>query len=62
MIINANLTYSGFFQLVLTSLLKITRSPFGLLSLLTFGSGILFQTTVFSFRGRNKSVGADISP
>ncbi|WP_245927767.1 anion transporter [Aphanothece hegewaldii] len=41
MVINANLAYSGFFQLILTSLLKITRSPFGLLCLLTFGSGIL---------------------
>ncbi|GFE68938.1 anion transporter [Chroococcus sp. FPU101] len=41
MVINANLAYSGFFQLILSSLLKITRSPFGLLCLLTFGSGIL---------------------
>lgn len=41
MIINANLAYSGFFQLTLTALLKITHSPFGLLCLLTLGSGFL---------------------
>jgi Na+/H+ antiporter NhaD/arsenite permease-like protein len=41
MIVNANLAYSGFFQLVLSSLLKLTRSPFSLLCILTFISGLL---------------------
>lgn len=41
MAIAANLTYSGFFQLTLDRLMHITRSPFGLLVVLTFGSGIL---------------------
>lgn len=41
MIVNANLSYSGFFQLTLASLLGFTRSPFGLLVILTFGGGIL---------------------
>lgn len=41
MAIAANLTYSGFFQLTLDRLMHITRSPFGLLIVLTFGSGIL---------------------
>ncbi len=41
MAIGANLTYSGFFQLTLDRLMHITRSPFGLLIVLTFGSGIL---------------------
>ncbi|WP_013322583.1 anion transporter [Gloeothece verrucosa] len=41
MILNANLAYSGFFQLALNSLLHLTRSPFGLLCVLTFGSGLL---------------------
>lgn len=41
MVVNANLSYSGFFQLVLSSLIPLTRSPFGLLVVLTFGSGIL---------------------
>ena len=41
MIVNANLSYSGFFQLTLASLLRFTRSPFGLLVILTFGGGIL---------------------
>lgn len=41
MILNANLAYSGFFQLALTSLLRLTRSPFGLLCVLTFGCGFL---------------------
>lgn len=41
MIVNASLSYSGFFQLALSSLLRLTRSPFGLLVILTFGSGIL---------------------
>jgi Na+/H+ antiporter NhaD/arsenite permease-like protein len=41
MVINANLTCSGFFQLALDYLMRITRSPLGLLVALTFGSGIL---------------------
>ena len=41
MVVNANLSYSGFFQLALSSLLRLTSSPFGLLIVLTFGSGIL---------------------
>ncbi len=41
MAIGANLTYSGFFQLTLDYLMRFTRSPFGLLIVLTFGSGIL---------------------
>ncbi len=41
MIINANLSCSGFFQLALDYLIRLTRSPFGLLVALTFGSGIL---------------------
>jgi Na+/H+ antiporter NhaD/arsenite permease-like protein len=41
MVVNANLSYSGFFQLALVCLIRLTRSPFGLLIVLTFGSGIL---------------------
>lgn len=41
MVVNANLSYSGFFQLTLSSLIRLTSSPFGLLVVLTFGSGIL---------------------
>jgi Na+/H+ antiporter NhaD/arsenite permease-like protein len=41
MVVNANLSYSGFFQLALTSLIRLTSSPLGLLVVLTFGSGIL---------------------
>lgn len=41
MAIGANLTYSGFFQLTLDYLMRFTRSPLGLLIVLTFGSGIL---------------------
>ncbi|BAY27261.1 arsenical pump membrane protein [Calothrix sp. NIES-2100] len=41
MVINANLTYAGFFGRSLSILLSITRSPLGLLIALTFGSGIL---------------------
>lgn len=41
MVVNAHLSYSGFFQLALTSLIRLTSSPFGLLIVLTFGSGIL---------------------
>lgn len=41
MIVNANLTYAGFFQVSLAFLIHLTRSPFGLLVVLTFGSGFL---------------------
>lgn len=41
MIINASLAYSGLFQIVLVNIVRTTHSPFGLLVLLTFGSGIL---------------------
>ena len=41
MVVNANLSYSGFFQLALASLIRLTSSPLGLLIVLTFGSGIL---------------------
>jgi Na+/H+ antiporter NhaD/arsenite permease-like protein len=41
MVVNANLSYAGFFQFALASLLRLTSSPFGLLVALTFGSGIL---------------------
>ncbi|HEY9672978.1 MAG TPA: anion transporter [Waterburya sp.] len=41
MVVNANLSYSGFFQLALSFLIRLTSSPFGLLVVLTFGSGIL---------------------
>ncbi|MCX7595985.1 MAG: anion transporter [Fischerella sp.] len=40
MVVNANLSYAGFFPQVLSLLLRFTRSPFGLLVVLTFGSGI----------------------
>jgi len=41
MVVNANLAYAGFFQVALAFLLQLTRSPFGLLIVLTFGSGFL---------------------
>jgi Na+/H+ antiporter NhaD/arsenite permease-like protein len=41
MVVNANLAYSGFFQLALSLLMRLTRSPLGLLVMLTFGSGLL---------------------
>lgn len=41
MVVNANLSYSGFFQLALVFLIRLTRSPFGLIVVLTFGSGFL---------------------
>jgi len=41
MVISANLSVSGFFQLALDYLLRFTRSPFGLIVLLTFVSAIL---------------------
>ncbi|MBI4780024.1 MAG: anion transporter [Oscillatoriophycideae cyanobacterium NC_groundwater_1537_Pr4_S-0.65um_50_18] len=41
MVVNANLAYSGFFRLALTTLTRLTRSPLGLITLLTFGSGLL---------------------
>ncbi len=41
MVVNANLTYAGFFPEALSLLLRFTRSPLGILIALTFGSGIL---------------------
>ncbi len=41
MVISANLAYSGFFQLVLDQVMHYIRSPFGLVIVLTFASGIL---------------------
>ncbi|WP_430685031.1 anion transporter [Leptolyngbya sp. AN02str] len=41
MVVNAYLSYSGFFQLALFYLTRLTTSPFGLLVTLTFGSGLL---------------------
>ncbi|MFO7144516.1 anion transporter, partial [Arthrospira sp. PCC 8006] len=41
MVINAYLSYSGFFNLALVYLLRFIHSPLGLLVLLTFGTGIL---------------------
>lgn len=41
MIVNASLSYAGFFRLALILLLRLTRSPFGLLAILTLGSGLL---------------------
>ncbi|KYC39193.1 anion transporter [Scytonema hofmannii PCC 7110] len=41
MVVNANLSFAGFFPRSLSVLLSFTRSPFGLITVLTFGSGIL---------------------
>lgn len=41
MIINASLSYSGLFQIVLVSIVRTTHSPLGLLVTLTLGSGLL---------------------
>ncbi|MBF2015401.1 MAG: anion transporter [Rivularia sp. T60_A2020_040] len=41
MVINAYLSYAGFFNLALLYLLRLTRSPLGLLGVLTFGTGFL---------------------
>ncbi len=41
MVVNANLSFAGFFQRALAVLLSVTRSPFGLLIALTFASGVL---------------------
>ncbi len=41
MIVNANLSYGGFFRRSLSLLLSLTRSPLGLIIALTFGNGIL---------------------
>ena len=41
MVVNANLSYAGFFRRALSVLLSLTSSPLGLLIALTFGSGIL---------------------
>jgi Na+/H+ antiporter NhaD/arsenite permease-like protein len=41
MVVNAYLSYAGFFHLALVYLLRLTRSPFGLLVMLTGGTGFL---------------------
>lgn len=41
MVVNAYLASAGFFQLALSLLVRYTRSPFGLLTALTFFSGLL---------------------
>jgi Na+/H+ antiporter NhaD/arsenite permease-like protein len=41
MVVNAYLSYAGFFGLALAQLLLLTRSPLGLLILLTLGTGTL---------------------
>ncbi len=41
MVVNAYLSYAGFFQLALVYLLRLTRSPLGLLVWLTLGTGVL---------------------
>lgn len=41
MVISANLSTAGFFQLSLDYLMRYVRSPFGLIVVLTFGSGAL---------------------
>ncbi|BAU11565.1 arsenical pump membrane protein [Leptolyngbya sp. NIES-3755] len=41
MIVNASLAQAGFFQIAIARLLSLTRSPFGLMVMLTVGSGIL---------------------
>ncbi|MBR8829016.1 MAG: anion transporter [Gomphosphaeria aponina SAG 52.96 = DSM 107014] len=41
MVINAYLSYAGFFHLALSFLIRLTNSPFGLITVLTFGSGFL---------------------
>ncbi|MBW4471863.1 MAG: anion transporter [Stenomitos rutilans HA7619-LM2] len=41
MVISANLATAGFFQLSLDVLMRYVRSPFGLIVVLTFGSGLL---------------------
>ncbi|MFN6559067.1 MAG: anion transporter [Nostoc sp. ChiSLP01] len=41
MVVNANLSYAGFFRRSLSVILSVTRSPIGLLIALTFGSGML---------------------
>ncbi|MBD2576682.1 anion transporter [Oscillatoria sp. FACHB-1406] len=40
-IVNAHLGYSGFFHFAIAFLVRHAKSPFGLLVILTFGSGIL---------------------
>ncbi|UBF24368.1 anion transporter [Kovacikia minuta CCNUW1] len=41
MVVSANLAAAGFFQLALNYLVHWTRSPLGLIAILTFGSGFL---------------------
>jgi Na+/H+ antiporter NhaD/arsenite permease-like protein len=45
MVVNSNLAYAGFFRLAIVKLIRLTRSPFELLLVITFGSGLL--STVF---------------
>jgi Na+/H+ antiporter NhaD/arsenite permease-like protein len=41
MVVNAYLSYAGFFNLALVQMLRLTQSPFGLLGLLSLGTGLL---------------------
>ncbi|MCJ2543711.1 anion transporter [Thermostichus vulcanus] len=41
MVVNASLSYGGAFQVALVGLIRASRSPFGLLIMLVFGSGLL---------------------
>lgn len=41
MIVNASLSAAGFFQMAIAQLLRLTRSPFGLMVMLTIASGVL---------------------
>lgn len=41
MVVNASLSQGGAFQLALLGLIRVSRSPFGLLLMLVFGSGLL---------------------
>lgn len=41
MVVNASLSYGGAFQVALLGLIRASRSPFGLLIMLVFGSGLL---------------------
>ncbi|HEY9647049.1 MAG TPA: anion transporter [Chroococcidiopsis sp.] len=41
MVVNVHLTYAGFFRLAIAGLLRLTRSPFGVLVVLTVASGVL---------------------
>ncbi|MFM7425960.1 MAG: anion transporter [Elainella sp.] len=41
MVVNASLAYAGFFRLALVGMVRLTRSPLGLLGVITLGSGLL---------------------